>query len=522
MNIPIYVYPGAAVIVILLVVVVILALKRRAADRRAVEIEEEAKGVLARAGEDAEKIKREAAIETKERDLARQADFENRTREQRRKISETERRLINKEENLERRFQSIERKERDFSQKERRLQDKEKELDDLEIKIGEAVKKEMAELERISGLTQEEAKATLIKKIEDEARLEAIQTVRRIEEEAREKAQASAREVIVNAIQRSAAEHVVETTVSVVDLPSDDMKGRIIGREGRNIRALEQATGVDIIVDDTPEAVILSSFDPIRRELARLSIEKLVMDGRIHPARIEDIVEKVKADLEQKIKEEGESTVLELKINNVHPELIKLLGKLKYRTSYGQNVLQHSKEVAMLAALMAGEIGADVNTALRAGLLHDIGKAVDKDVEGTHTELSVELTKKYGENEKVIQAIASHHRDVDFPSIEAVLIQAADTLSAARPGARRELLETYIERLQKLEELANSFEGVSRSFALQAGREIRIIVESQKVSDDRASLIAKDIAAKIKNELDYPGQIKVTVIREMRAVEYAR
>ena len=402
------------------------------------------------------------------------------------------------------------------------IRDREKELDDLEIKIGEAVKKEMAELERISGLTQEEAKATLIKKIEDEARLEAIQTVRRIEEEAREKAQASAREVIVNAIQRSAAEHVVETTVSVVDLPSDDMKGRIIGREGRNIRALEQATGVDIIVDDTPEAVILSSFDPIRRELARLSIEKLVMDGRIHPARIEDIVEKVKADLEQKIKEEGESTVLELKINNVHPELIKLLGKLKYRTSYGQNVLQHSKEVAMLAALMAGEIGADVNTALRAGLLHDIGKAVDKDVEGTHTELSVELTKKYGENEKVIQAIASHHRDVDFPSIEAVLIQAADTLSAARPGARRELLETYIERLQKLEELANSFEGVSRSFALQAGREIRIIVESQKVSDDRASLIAKDIAAKIKNELDYPGQIKVTVIREMRAVEYAR
>jgi ribonuclease Y len=521
-NVPIYVYPGAAVIVILLVVVAVLALKRRAADRRAVEVEEEAKGVLARAAEDAEKIKREAAIEAKERDLARQADFDNRTREQRRKISETERRLINKEENLERRFQSIERKERDFSQKERRLQDKEKELDDLEVKIGEAVQKEMAELERISGLTQEEAKATLIRKIEDEARLEAIQTVRRIEEEAREKAQASAREVIVNAIQRSAAEHVVETTVSVVDLPSDDMKGRIIGREGRNIRALEQATGVDIIVDDTPEAVILSSFDPIRRELARLSIEKLVMDGRIHPARIEDIVEKVKADLEQKIKEEGESTVLELKINNVHPELIKLLGKLKYRTSYGQNVLQHSKEVAMLSALMAREIGADVNVALRAGLLHDIGKAVDKDVEGTHTELSVELTKKYGESEKVIQAIASHHRDVDFPSIEAVLIQAADTLSAARPGARRELLETYIERLQKLEELANSFEGVSRSFALQAGREIRIIVESQKVSDDRASLIAKDIAAKIKNELDYPGQIKVTVIREMRAVEYAR
>jgi len=434
-NVPIYVYPGVAVIVILLAVVVVLLLKRKDAARRTVEVEEVVKRVLAKAAEDAETLKREAAIEAKEKDLARQADFENQTREQRRKISETERRLINKEENLEKRFQSIERKERDFSQKEQKLQAKEKDLENLEAKISEAVQKEMNELERISGLTQEEAKATLIKKIEDEARLEAIQFVRRIEEEAREKAKASAREVIVNAIQSSAAEHVVESTVSVVDLPSDDMKGRIIGREGRNIRALEQATGVDIIVDDTPEAVILSSFDPIRRELARLSIEKLVMDGRIHPARIEDIVEKVKADLEQKIREEGESTVLELKINNVHPELIKLLGKLKYRTSYGQNVLQHSKEVAMLAALMARELGADVNVSLRAGLLHDIGKAVDKDVEGTHTELSVELTKKYGENEKVIQAIASHHRDVDFPSIEAVLIQSADTLSAAhRPN----------------------------------------------------------------------------------------
>jgi ribonuclease Y len=371
-------------------------------------------------------------------------------------------------------------------------------------------------------MTQEEAKAMLIKKIEEEAKLEAIATVRRIEEEAREKANQSAREIMSNAIQRSAAEHVVETTVSVVDLPSDDMKGRIIGREGRNIRALEMATGVDIIVDDTPEAVILSSFDPIRRELARLSIQKLVTDGRIHPARIEDIVESVKAELEQKIKQEGESTVLELKVRDIHPELIKLLGKLKYRTSYGQNVLQHTKEVAMLAAMMAREIGLDTNVALRAGLLHDIGKAVDRDTEGTHTELGVELAKKYGESEKVCQAIAAHHRDIDFPSIEAVLVQAADTLSAARPGARRELLETYIQRLEKLEEIACSFEGVSKAFALQAGREIRIIVEALKVSDDKASLLAKETAAKIKAELDYPGQIKVTVIREMRAVEYAR
>ncbi len=516
------IYAGGAVIAALLAAVVILSLKKKDAARRVAEVEEESKRILARAAEDAEKIKREAAITAKERDLGRQAEFEQQTREQRKKIAETERRLINKEENLERRFQAIERKERDFSQKEHRLESKEKEIEAVEAKVAEALKNEMAELERISGLTQEEAKGQLIRKIEDEARMEAIQTVRRIEEEAREKAAASAREIVIMAIQRSAAEHVVETTVSVVDLPSEDMKGRIIGREGRNIRALEQATGVDIIVDDTPEAVILSSFDPIRRELARLSIEKLVMDGRIHPARIEDIVENVKADLEQKIKQEGESAVLELKVHNVHPELIKLLGKLRYRTSYGQNVLQHSKEVAMLSALMARELGADVNVALRAGLLHDIGKAVDKDVEGTHTELSVELTRKYGENEKVVQAIASHHRDVDFPSIEAVLIQSADTLSAARPGARRELLETYIERLHKLEEIAGSFEGVQKTFALQAGREIRIIVESQKVSDDRASLIARDIAAKIKNELDYPGQIKVTVIREMRAVEYAR
>lgn len=515
-------YVGIAVIAVLLGVVVVLLLKRKDSSRRAVEAQEEARAVIAKAREEGEKIKREAALEAREKDLARQNEFEAQNREKQRKLNETERRLLSKEENLERRFQSMERKEKDFSQKERRLVQKEKDLEVEETKIAAAVKKAMEELERVSGMTQDEAKAMLIKRIEDEAKLEAIGTVRRIEEEAREKAASSAREIMSNAIQRSAAEHVVETTVSVVDLPSDDMKGRIIGREGRNIRALEMATGVDIIVDDTPEAVILSSFDPIRRELARLSIQKLVTDGRIHPARIEDIVESVKADLELKIKQEGESAVLELKVRDIHPELIKLLGKLKYRTSYGQNVLQHTKEVAMLAAMMAREIGLDTNVALRAGLLHDIGKAVDRDTEGTHTELGVALARKYGESEKVCQAIASHHRDIDFPSIEAVLVQAADTLSAARPGARRELLETYIQRLEKLEEIAASFEGVSKVFALQAGREIRIIVESQKISDDRAALLAKETAAKIKLELDYPGQIKVTVIREMRAVEYAR
>jgi ribonuclease Y len=346
--------------------------------------------------------------------------------------------------------------------------------------------------------------------------------VRRIEEETREKSQSLAREIITQAIQRSAAEHVVETTVSVVDLPSEDMKGRIIGREGRNIRALELATGVDIIVDDTPEAVILSSFDPVRRELARLAIEKLVIDGRIHPARIEEIVENIKVELENKIKQEGESVMLELRVQNIHPELVKLLGKLKYRTSYGQNVLQHSKEVAMLCALMARELGLDTQVALRAGLLHDIGKAVDKDVEGTHTELSVELVKKYGESEKVAQAIASHHRDVDFPSVEAVLVQAADTLSAARPGARREILESYIKRLDTLEKLAADFKGVDKAFAIQAGRELRIVVESDKISDEEALWLARDVAKKVEAELTYPGQIKVTVIRETRAVEYAR
>jgi ribonuclease Y len=504
------------------VAVIYYFLKRHQGKQAVFKAQEEAKKLVAQATTEAERITQRASAEVKEKSRNFEEEFDRQTRDRRKKINEMERRLVNKEENLDRRFQGLERKERDISAKERRIYQREKEIDVQEEKVVGLIKKQMEELERLSGLTQEEAKGQLIKKIEDEARLEAVQTVRRIEEETREKSQGLAREIISQAIQRSAAEHVVETTVSVVDLPSEDMKGRIIGREGRNIRALELATGVDIIVDDTPEAVLLSSFDPIRREMARLAIQKLVIDGRIHPARIEEIVETVKAELEEKIKQEGESVVLELRVQNIHPELVKLLGRLKYRTSYGQNVLQHSKEVALLAALMARELGLDTQVALRAGLLHDIGKAVDKEVEGTHTELSVELVRKYGESNAVAQAIASHHRDIDFPSVEAVLIQAADTLSAARPGARRELLETYIKRLEKLEEIAHSFEGVSKAFALQAGREIRIIVESQKVSDDRAALIAKDIAQKIKNELDYPGQIKVTVIREMRAVEYAR
>ena len=513
---------AVCVIVLLSGALIFILIRKKSGTTSLLKAKQEAKNIFDQAKEDAEKIKREAKIEVKEKLINLKADFERQTRDRRHKFNETERRLVKKEENLERNYQNLERKEREFSNKEERLSGREREIGNLERKTQEINDKALEELERIANITQEEAKRELQKKVEDEAKLEAFQVIRKIEEETKEKSQAIARDIISQAIQRSAAEHVVETTVSVVDLPSDDMKGRIIGREGRNIRALELATGVDIIVDDTPEAVILSSFDPIRREMARLAIEKLVGDGRIHPARIEEIVENVKKELEEKIKQEGESAMLELQIQDLHPELVKLLGKLKYRTSYGQNVLQHSKEVAFLSAIMARELGADVNVALRAGLLHDIGKAVDREVEGTHTELSVELTKKYGEKSTVIDAIASHHRDVDFPSVEAVLVQSADTLSAARPGARRELLEAYIKRLEKLEEIAKSYEGVAKAYALQAGREIRIIVESQKISDDKAALAAKEIAQRIKDDLEYPGKIKVTVIREMRAVEYAR
>jgi ribonuclease Y len=519
-NLATYIIVG--VCVVLAGTVIFILIKKTSGAKSLFKASQEAKSIREGAKEEAEKTRREASIQAKEKLLNLKADFERQTRDRQRKFNDMERRIVQKEENLEHKFQGLERKEKEFSAKEQRLYSKEKEISEEKNKYDELVAKETEELERISALTQEDAKNILINKMEEEAKLEAVQAIRRIEEETKEKSQALASEIMSQAIQHSSADHVVETTVSVVDLPSDDMKGRIIGREGRNIRALEMATNVDIIVDDTPGAVILSSFDPIRRELARLAIEKLVIDGRIHPARIEEVVETVKKELEEKFKQEGESIVLELRVQNVHPELVRLLGKLRFRTSYGQNVLQHSKEVAYLSTLMAKELGVNSDIALRAGLLHDIGKAVDKEIEGTHTELSVELTKKHGESEAVTQAIASHHRDVDFPSIEAVLVQAADTLSAARPGARRELLEAYVKRLEKLEEIANSYEGVSKSFALQAGREIRIIVESQKISDEKSAVIAKEIAQKIKDELDYPGQIKVTVIRETRAVEYAR
>jgi len=519
---PIIVYAGLAAFIILAAAALIILLKKTQGGKAIVRASQEAHELVDRAKAQADKTVKDAERTAKDKIASADQEFENRTREKSRKINEMERRLIHKEENLERKSQGLDRRDREISNKERKVGQKEKDVELIEEKANELVKKQVEELERVAGLSQEEAKTQIIRRIEEQARIEAVQVVKQVEEETRAKSKQLAAEVISGAIQRSAAEHVVETTVSVVDLPSDDMKGRIIGREGRNIRALEMATGVDIIVDDTPEAVILSSFDPIRREVARLAIQKLVVDGRIHPARIEEIVENVRQDLEEKMRQEGESVAYELHVQNLHPELVKLMGRLRYRTSYGQNVLQHSKEVAFLAAAMATELGLNTHVALRAGLLHDVGKAVDREVEGTHTELSVELCRKYGESEAVIAAIASHHRDVDFPSIEAVLIQAADTLSAARPGARRELLESYIKRLEKLEGLAKGFEGVSKAFALQAGREIRIMVEAAKVSDDKAAVIAKDIAAKIKSDLEYPGQIKVVVIREMRAVEYAR
>jgi len=380
----------------------------------------------------------------------------------------------------------------------------------------------MHELQRVAGLTADEARGELLRQIEQDARRDAAHLVKRLEAEAREQAAARARQLITEAIQRSAAEHAIETTVSVVDLPSDDMKGRIIGREGRNIRALEQSTGVELIVDDTPGAIILSSFDPFRREVARSAIEKLIADGRIHPARIEEVVERVKHELDDTVRRDGEAAAFELGLHDLHPELLRLMGRLKFRTSYGQNVLNHSKEVAFLAGIMARELGLDGHVAVRAAFLHDIGKAIDRDMAGTHLELGLDVLRKHGERRAVLDAVAAHHMDIDWPSLEAMIVQAADAISAARPGARRDILESYVKRLEKLEDIADSFKGVSKAFALQAGREIRIMVHSDEVSDEDAVWLSKDIARRIENELEYPGQIKVTVIRETRAVEIAR
>ena len=485
------------------------------AEAKIASAEAQARKILEEAQKEAEGKKREAILEAKEEILKQRNEMERENKERRNELQRLERRLVQKEEVLDRKVESLEKKEEAMSRKESEVEALKKELSAL-------YNRQVAELERISGLTSEEARQILLADIEKEVQHEAALLIKEIENKAKEEGEKRAREIITSAIQRCAADHVAETTVAVIPLPNDEMKGRIIGREGRNIRAFETATGIDLIIDDTPEAVILSGFDPIRREIARISLEKLIVDGRIHPARIEEMVEKARKEVEQQIREAGEQAVFETGVHGLHPELIYLLGRLKFRTSYGQNVLKHSIEVAHLAGLMAAELGVDIQLAKRAGLLHDIGKAVDHEVEGPHVAIGVELAKKYRENKEVIHAIAAHHGDEEPKTVIAGLIQAADAISAARPGARRETLEAYIKRLQKLEEIASTFEGVEKSYAIQAGREIRIMVKPEKVDDLGAIKLSREIAKKIENELDYPGQIKVMIIRETRVVDYAK
>ncbi|MCJ7526338.1 MAG: ribonuclease Y [Candidatus Aminicenantes bacterium] len=472
--------------------------------------------------EELERAKKQSLLELKEEFAEWKNEYNSRHNEKINRLNVMEKRLIQKEENLDKRYTNLENKEKELKKKERDLAIQEEENEAVKSSVNKLYEEQRLKLEKISGLSVQEAKELIIKQYEGEARLESAQRLKLIEEELKEKSQQLAKDVISNAVQRIASEHVVSSSVTVIDLPSDEMKGRIIGREGRNIRALENATGVDFIVDDTPEAILVSSFDPIRREMAKQAIETLIADGRIHPARIEEVVDRIKGNFDTYLRKQGEAAVTELGIRDLNTELYFYLGKLKFRTSFGQNVLEHSKDVAMIAAMLAREIGANVNICKRAGLLHDVGKAIDRETEGTHTSLSVDLTKKFGESTAVQDAIASHHMDTEFTSIEAVLIQAADSISAARPGARREILETYIKRLEKLEELSKSFAGVTKAFALQAGREIRVIVNANELDDNRTFLICKDIAKKIQEEMEYPGQIKVSVIREVRAIEYAK
>ena len=474
-----------------------------------------AKNIIDQANKDAETMKKEKLLEAKEEIHKFRSDAEKENRERRNELQKYERRVIQKEESLDRKQQSMENKESNLNQKLRAVDEKQKEVEAIKVK-------QLEKLEDISGITSEKAKDIILSNAEKEVRHEMSIMIKEIETQAKEDAEKKSREIIGYAIQKCAADHVAETTVTVVNLPNDEMKGRIIGREGRNIRTLETLTGIDLIIDDTPEAVILSGFDPIRREIARIALEKLISDGRIHPARIEEMVEKAKKEVENIIKEYGEQAIFETGVHSLHPELVKLLGRLNYRTSYGQNVLKHSIEVAHIAGIMAAEIGADIKLAKRAGLLHDIGKAVDHEMEGTHVEIGMDLLRRYKESKDVIHAMSTHHGDYEPQTVEAVLVTAADAISAARPGARRETLEAYIKRLEKLEEIANSYDGVDKSYAIQAGREIRIMVKPEKINDEEIHLLARDITKKIEDELEYPGQIKVSIIRETRAVEYAK
>ena len=477
--------------------------------------EDRARSIIDEALKTAETKKREALLEVKEESLRTKNELEKETKERRSELQKYERRVLSKEESIDKKADAVEKREAECTAKVAELQKREKKVDELE-------QKGVQELERISGLTSDQAKDELLRSVEDDVKVDVARMYKELENRAKEEAGKKAKEYVVNAIQKCAVDHVAETTISVVQLPSDEMKGRIIGREGRNIRTLETLTGVDLIIDDTPEAVVLSAFDPIRREIARVALEKLIVDGRIHPARIEEMVEKAQKEVETQIREDGENAAMDVGVHGIHPELLKLLGRMKFRSSYGQNALKHSIEVAQLSGILAGEIGVDVRMAKRAGLLHDIGKSIDHEVEGSHIQIGVDLCKKYKESAVVINTVASHHGDVEPESLVACIVQAADAISAARPGARRETLETYTNRLKQLEDITNEFKGVDKSFAIQAGREIRVMVVPEQVTDADMVLLARDISKQIEAELEYPGQIKVNVIRESRAVDYAK
>ena len=508
----------AAVLVIVAAVVshfVTVSNLRKNAESKIGNAESRAREIIDDAVKTAEAKKKESLLEIKEESIKTKNELEKETKERRAELQRYEKRVLSKEESLDKKSDAIERREAAFTAKEEHLRQR-------EAKVEELSQQRVQELERISGLTSEQAKEYLLKTVEEDVKHDTAKMIKELEAQAKEEADKKAKEYVVTAIQRCAADHVAETTISVVQLPSDEMKGRIIGREGRNIRTLETLTGVELIIDDTPEAVVLSGFDPIRREVARIALEKLIVDGRIHPARIEEMVEKAQKEVDTMIREEGESAALEVGVHGIHPELLKLLGRMKFRTSYGQNALKHSVEVAQLSGLLAGEIGLDVRLAKRAGLLHDIGKSIDHDVEGSHIQIGVDLCRKYKESATVINAVEAHHGDVEPETLIACVVQAADTISAARPGARRETLETYTNRLKQLEDISNQFKGVDKSFAIQAGREIRVMVVPEQVSDADMVLLARDIAKQIEFELEYPGQIKVNVIRESRVTDYAK
>lgn len=509
-----------AIIATLVIAVPVSAYVANTRSKKAMEItignaEDKAREIIDEAIKAADAKKREASLEVKEETIKARHDFEKETKERRAELQKYEQRVLSKEETVEKKATTLERKEQSLASKEKNIETEKAQLQELQAK-------HLQELERISGLTSDQAKEQLLSAVKEDVKHETAMYVKEMETRAKEDARKKAKEYVVTAIQKCAVDHVAETTISLVQLPNDEMKGRIIGREGRNIRSIENATGVELIIDDTPEAVVLSSFNPVRREIARIALEKLIVDGRIHPARIEEMVEKATKEVETMMREEGEAAILELGVHGIHPELVRLLGRMKFRTSYGQNALKHSMEVAQLSGLLAAEIGVDVRMAKRAGLLHDIGKSIDHEVEGSHVELGVNLCKKYKENPIVINAVASHHGDEEPESLIACLVQAADAISAARPGARSETLESYTTRLKQLEEIADSFQGVDKTFAIQAGREIRVMVVPEQISDDDMILLARDISNQIEENLDYPGQIKVNVIRESRVVDYAK